>query len=197
MELKRSYLKEEAKEALRGNWGTAIGTMFLIALISLLAMIPFIGWIVSIFILPAFSLGMAYIYLGLARREQVGMGTLFEGFSFLLKAVGLTLMTGLLIILWSLLLIVPGIIATYKYSMAIFILADNPEKGVMECIRESANLTDGYKLDLFVLDLSFIGWSFLAGLTFGILALWVVPYVGMTSVQYYLVLSGQKIDNVN
>jgi len=80
------------------------------------------------------------------------------------KAVGMNLLRGLLIGFWSLFLVIPGIIAAYNYSMADYILYTHPEMGVTEVLRESKNRMYGHRLGLFVLELSFLGWSLLAGL---------------------------------
>ena len=78
------------------------------------------------------------------------------------------------IFLWSLLFIVPGIIAAYRYRFALYNLCENPEMGVMEALNMSKAQTLGFKGQLFVLDLSFIGWYLLSGLTAGILLIWLV-----------------------
>ena len=80
------------------------------------------------------------------------------------------------VFLWTLLFIVPGIVAAYRYRFAILNLCENPEIGVMEAINMSKAQTAGFKWQLFVLDLSFIGWALLASLTLGILNIWPVSY---------------------
>ena len=79
----------------------------------------------------------------------------------------------------------PGIIAYYRYSQAFYILAENPEKGIMDCINESKAMMYGHKMDKFVLDLSFILWYLLAGVTCGIAGIYVTPYVGITNAGFY------------
>jgi len=103
----------------------------------------------------------------------------------LLKSIGLSVLVGLYTFLWSLLLIIPGIIAAYSYSMAPFILIDNPDIGVSEAIRRSKEIMRGHKFDYFALQLSFIGWAILACLTFGIGFLWLIPYIQLTSIEFY------------
>ena len=94
-------------------------------------------------------------------------------------------MTTIFIGLWSLLLIIPGIVAAYKYSMVNYVMIDNPELGVMGSIRRSKEIMRGHKLDYFILHLSFIGWIILSVLTFGILLLYVSPYVSVTEANFY------------
>lgn len=79
------------------------------------------------------------------------------------------------VFLWSLLFIIPGIIAGYRYRFALYNLCENPEMGVMEALNMSKAQTRGHKWELFVLDLSFLGWIILCGLTLGILSIWIMP----------------------
>ena len=90
--------------------------------------------------------------------------------------------------LWSLLCFIPGIIAGLRYSQAFFILAENPEKGIRECVNESKQLMSGRLWEFFVLQLSFIPWMLLAGITCGIASLYVTPYTTITYAGYYLSL---------
>ena len=96
-----------------------------------------------------------------------------------------SIVMGIFTALWSLLLIVPGIIASYRYRMAMYIIHDDPEVGIMEAIRKSKQMMVGHKLDLFVLDLSFIGWGLLCVITLGIATLYVGPYVAATQAAFY------------
>ncbi|MCR1933167.1 DUF975 family protein [Clostridium tepidum] len=97
--------------------------------------------------------------------------------------------------LWFLLLIIPGIVKTYAYSMVPYILADNPEIGAERAIQLSNRMTDGEKWDMFVLDLSFIGWYIIGALALGIGVLFVNPYVDATKAELYLILRKKAIDN--
>ena len=137
------------------------------------------------------SAGFSLACLSVSRGEPAGIGTLLDPFAFLLKVFFLNFMCLLFITLWTLLLIVPGIIAAYRYSMALFILLDDPEKGVMQCIRESKEMTYGHKWELFVLDLSFLGWAILSVIPF--VAIYTTPYIETTKANYYNVLSGRTI----
>ena len=89
------------------------------------------------------------------------------------------------VFLWSLLLVVPGIIKGYAYSQAFYLLNDNKKLGYKEALEESEKMMDGHKWELFVLQLSFIGWSLLAVLTCGIGFLWLTPYMNTTLANYY------------
>ena len=110
----------------------------------------------------AFTLGITLFSLAVFRRQQAGVADVFLGFENFGKALGLLLFQGLFIFLWMLLFIVPGIIASIRYSQAFFILADDPTKGIRQCMNESKMMMKGNKSKYFCLSLSFIGWMILA-----------------------------------
>ena len=89
----------------------------------------------------------------------------------------LNILIAIFTFLWSLLFIIPGIVKAYSYAMTPYIVHDNPEMPVRECIRQSQRMMKGYKMKLFLLDLSFIGWILLGIFSFGIGLLWVLPYM--------------------
>lgn len=95
----------------------------------------------------------------------------------------------LYIFLWGLLLIIPGIIKSYEYRFVPYILAEKPDLTANEIISKSREMTSGHKFDIFILDLSFIGWYFLGGLLFGIGIFFVDPYVEATNARLYTILS--------
>ncbi len=106
-------------------------------------------------------------------------------FSNYWRKVGGMLLMGILVFLWTLLLIIPGIIKIFSYSMTPFILDENPELSASEAIHRSRMMMKGHKFDLFWLYLSFIGWFFLCILTFGIGSLWLTPYVQTAEAAFY------------
>lgn len=195
MDINRSELKGNAKNALRGRGGEMALTMLvffaLIIALSAIAWIPFIGVIAVFLIAPSLSLGVIMMMLNVARYKATNLSDIFNGFNYVLKAFGLMFMVGLFTYLWSLLLIVPGIIAACRYSMAFFIFADNPEIGVMDAINQSKEMTKGYKWSYFVLCLSFIGWEILASFTFGLLYFWLAPYMYVTYCYFYMKIKGE------
>lgn len=105
------------------------------------------------------------------------------------------LVKNIYIFLWTLLLIIPGIIKSYAYSMVPYILADNPNIGVNRAIELSNEMTRGHKLDMFVLNLSFIGWYILGMIPFGLGVLFVNPYFNATNAELYLVLRKEALNN--
>ena len=126
--------------------------------------------IYSLLVTGAMDLGLTLFFLAMFRRQIVGIGDVFLGFERYGKALGLFLFQGLFIVLWSLLFIVPGIIAAIRYSQAFFILADDPNKGIRQCMDESKMMMRGNKAKYFCLSLSFIGWGILASIPAGVLS---------------------------
>ena len=116
----------------------------------------------------AFTLGITLFFLALFRRQQTGVSDIFLGFENFGKALGLMLFQALFILLWSLLFVIPGIIASIRYSQAFFILADDPSKGIRQCMNESKVMMKGNKAKYFCLSLSFIGWILLTALAAGV-----------------------------
>ena len=136
-------------------------------------------------ILQIVGVGFISYTLNISRYNPTGIADLADGFSVTFKVFAIALMQGIFIALWSLLFIVPGIIAMYRYRMAYYILLDDPDKGPLQCIRESKELMHGRKKELFLLDLSFIGWEFLMAVSAGILGIWILPYIHTTYAMYY------------
>ncbi len=104
------------------------------------------------------------------------------------------LLRGIYLVLWTLLLIIPGIIKMYAYRLVPYILADNPHIGPRRAIELSNRMTMGEKLDIFILDLSFIGWYLLGALAFGIGVLFVQPYYDSTNAELYFELRQQALN---
>lgn len=187
----RAELKARARAQLGGGifqnlWMMGLAVCLLIGLMESAAagILPGIG---ALIVVGPLEYGMAFIFLKQARDHQpVQLGDMFRGFqddfggTFLIG-----LMTSLFTFLWSLLFVIPGIIAAYRYSMATYILAENQNMQATEAIERSKALMDGRKGDLFCLDLSFIGWALLAVLTAGIGNLWLMPYMTVSRAAFY------------
>ena len=133
--------------------------------------------------------GFTFFCLNVARRLEAGFGTLFDMFGWFFRYLWLNILMAIFIFLWSLLLVIPGIIAAYRYSMAPYIFFDNPEMGAMDCIRASKAMTHGYKGKLFGLDLSFIGWYLLSIIP--LVRIYTTPYISTTKANYYRALRGE------
>lgn len=119
---------------------------------------------------------------------------LFDGFKDDFGGIFLLgLLMELFTVLWSLLLVVPGIIKMYAYSQAYYIKADHPEYDWRTCMQESIALMNGHKMELFLLDLSFIGWYILGAMCAGVGTLWVTAYVNAAHAQYYCELTETRV----
>ena len=188
--MNRKELKAQAKAQLKGKVGILILVTVIIGAISALAstlaaLIPFGGAIIAVVITPAFALSTARIYLAVMRGGNPEVKDTFSGFDDFFSAFKVTLLVGLYTFLWSLLFIVPGIIKSYSYSMSLYVLADNKGKSARECIAESKAMMEGHKMELFVLDLSFIGWYLLCSLTCGLAFLYVAPLLNTAHANFY------------
>lgn len=205
-----SSLRREARKALNGKWGNAVFLILVYALVTMV--VPFGvevvfsgGWeawlyqetvpvsasIVSMFVsfaLIPLSVVLYWVFLDAYRNEPIRIAPLFTVYQngkLALKLIGTSLLFGLFVFLWSLLLIIPGIIKSLSYSQTFFLLKDHPEYSALQAISESKKRMKGYKGKLFLLYLSFIGWGLLSMLTFGIGFLWLVPYIYTSLAAFY------------
>ena len=133
------------------------------------------------------GVGFSLFVMNSVRRSQPALGNLLDGFGMFPRVLFLIILQIVLIFLWSLLLVIPGIVAAYRYSFAVYVMIDHPEMSAMDCLRESKRLTTGYKRQLFLLDLSFIFWFLLTMIPIvGYIAqVYVTPYMESAKVLYY------------
>lgn len=136
--------------------------------------------------------GWTQYHLGVQRGEVMGYSTLLDSVYMAGKIILLQLVTTLFIFLWSLLFIIPGIVAVYRYRFALYNLCEDPDMGIMDAIRLSKEQTMGYKGDLFLLDLSFLGWLLLSACTAGLLGIWLSPYMAQTDIAYFQAIKQTK-----
>ena len=148
-----------------------------------------------VLVMSVVSAGFVLFLLNTIRGRSPSYGNLLAGFGFFFKIILINALAALFIWLWSLLLIVPGVIAYYRYSQAIYILLDDPTKSPLRCLRESKELMRGHKGELFALDLSFIGWYLLRLLPMIGFAsrVWSTPYIAMTKALFYERLLGNNV----
>jgi uncharacterized membrane protein len=133
-----------------------------------------------------FALGFTGYFLKRVRGQEIATKNIFDGFQRFLPSFLVFFFTVLFSALWSLLLIIPGIIKMYGYSMAFYIMHDNPEIKPLGAIKKSQIMMKGYKWKLFLLQLSFIGWALLCSIfSFGIGYFWLSPYVGLSTANFY------------
>lgn len=177
-----SDLRSKAKESLKGRWGLPLGLCFVIGLIS--GMASSIG-IVSLIVGGALELGLSIFFLKWIRNEGPDFEDGFKGFNYFGASLGLYILQLLFIMLWSLLLIIPGIIKALSYSQSFYILADNSELGPMEAITLSRRMMDGAKGKLFALYLHFFLLSILCLFTLGIGFLWLIPFMHTATAEFY------------
>ena len=147
----------------------------------LMAFVAAVNWLAQVII----NAGWSIYHLGVRQGKEMPYGCLLDGFAFLGKLILLNIVMGIFVYLWSLLFLIPGIIAQYRYRFAIYNLCENPEIGILEAINMSKAQTAGFKGTLFVLDLSFLGWSILCWLTLGILNILIAPYREQANVGYF------------
>jgi len=182
-------LMKMARESLKGKWGLAIGTFVVYMLIlgcvmSPARFFPPSGLLSLIFCGPLAE-GIAIFSLALSRNQNAEIGQIFKGFTIFGTALGAYLLMVLFVFLWSLLLVIPGIIAALSYSMTFYILADNPSMGAKQALDKSKMMMNGYKWKYFCLLFRFFGWFVLCLLTCGVGFLWLIPYINISTAKFY------------
>lgn len=184
--MNRAELKAKAKAQLQGKVGKFFLCMLIIFAIGMVCgVIPVFGWIASVIVTPALSIGLILVYLGVTYGKDVEISNMFNGFQYTGKALWLTILIGVFTFLWALLCYVPGIVKAISYSMSYYVLAENPNMTAREALNVSKRITNGHKMDIFVLGLSFIPWILLVTVTCGIAAIYVVPYMQLTITNFY------------
>ena len=203
-----SELRAQARERLEGQWGTFVLMTFLMLVIQTILQIPgYIGSllevlspenvlaslsfsnisnILSLLALPL-SWGLTVSLLRNHREESVDLENLFDGFrgGRYTRVFCALFLVRLFTFLWTLLLIIPGIIKAFSYALTPYILLDEPELTARQAITRSCEIMQGRRWKLFCLYLSFIGWGILCLLTFGIGFLWLVPYMNASIAAFY------------
>lgn len=202
--MNRVEIKEKAKKLIKGNLWTLWKPMLIVFAITFA--VAFIGTLIALSaannsdaaeivtdivsslvgfaIIPAI-VGICAYYLKFVRGEELSLDLLKKYYPFFIKLLLIDLLVFVFTLLWSLLFIIPGIIAAIGYSMSFFIAIDKEELDAMETVKESKRIMNGHKLDYFVLQLSFIGWNLLAPFTLGILYIWLIPYMTVAEVLFY------------
>jgi uncharacterized membrane protein len=175
-----------ARQQLTGRWGKAIGVVVLYFLIIvIIESIPYIGYLGTLLIGGPLMLGICAFFLSYPRNQDAPVSMMFSGFNRFMPGFILYLLITIFTLLWTLLLIIPGIIASLRYSQAFYVMNDHPEMSAQEAIKTSSELMQGNKWKYFLLNLSFIGWILLGIITLGIGLLWVYPYMLAASANFY------------
>ncbi len=196
-----SQYRAEARATLKGNWTSSMVFALIYLVIAVIVNLVFtlpagdntvltqVLTFVSYLLLLPIAYGFVVAFLGQARKREIQLGDLFAHFN---GRIWITMiLKNVYIFLWTLLLIIPGIIKEYSYAMTEYVLADNPELSGNAAIEKSMEMMQGNKWRLFLLDLSFIGWMILSILTLGIAMFWVLPYMIQTHAAFYETLKAE------
>ena len=194
--MNRAKIKNDAKKMIEGNLWTILKPALIVIVISTLAGgissaiftdDTFLGqlctYLISLATMPL-SYGLTAFILKFVRKEEVEYDEVFKYYSKFVPIFLLGLLMYIFIGLWSLLFVIPGIIAAISYSQAMYIMIDGEEEPGA-CIKKSKEMMYGYKWDYFVFMLSFFGWYLLCALTMGIALVYVAPYVSVSEALYY------------
>lgn len=182
----------QAAVTLKGNWAKAIGVTLLQWLISAAAQtVPMAGQLAHIFLIPL-SVGLNLYFLMLARTQQPALETIFVPFNSYGRMLWAGIRMFIFIFLQWLLLIIPGIVATYRYALTYYIMLDEPELKARDAMIKSREMMYGHKAQL-------CGYSILLGLlafaaaifTLGIGLIWFVPFAQTFMANYYLQVKTQ------
>ena len=220
-----SDIRYRARQDLAGKWGVAILAGFLAALLGglvsssgggnidldqqeiarlpdilktyllIAASIGAVMGTITLIVGGTVELGYSKFLLKMHDGEDAKVEDLFSQFHRFGDGFCQRLLRALFVALWSVLFVIPGIVASLKYAMTPFILAENPGMTASEAITASKELMDGHKADLFFLQLSFIGWAILNVFTLGIGSLWLVPYINASYAAFYRSICN-RLDNV-
>lgn len=186
-------IRAEARALLQNKWGS-LALVWLIygAICAIIPSVTFgVGSFAQLLIGGPFMLAICTIFLKLFRHEDFRIEELFDGFKDFTRTLVAYLLVSVYVLLWMLLLIVPGIIAAIGYSMTFFIMAEDPKITAEEAMRKSKMMMYGHRTEFFMLMLSFIGWFILACFTFGIGFLFLGSYTQMAATIFYQRIKAQ------
>ena len=193
MEYTPTQLKNEALDKLQGNWGQLALATFVFAIITGVAgIIPFGGLLIG----GPLTYGLNILYLKFTRTGSTDMNSMFDGFKDFGNALGAYFLMALIILFFTILLIVPGIIAALALSQTYRLMKDNPGMDCVAAMRKSRDIMRGHKADYFILNLSFIGWAILCVFTLMIGFFFLAPYVYTTNTLFYNKLIGEGYDEL-
>lgn len=184
-----SEIRQDAKVAMSGNWGDGIVFTIVYGVISgcagaLQAIVPAAS---LIFVVLPLGFGVILAYLRFTREGALNIKNMFDVFSstYYWKSIAVGLLTGIYTLLWSLLLIVPGIIKAMSYALAQYVMADNPSLSAEQAICQSMKMMEGHKMDLFLMVLGYVALAFLSAFLLCIPMLWLTPYYSTVFAKFY------------
>lgn len=155
---------------------------FILIMASAIALSILVGHVVNV--------GYSSFLLNVVDENEHKFTDVFSGFRRYKSVVLVGLRTYITIFLWSLLFVIPGIIASYDYAIVPFLQVDHPEYSPKECMEKSKFIMNGNRWRLFCLEFSFIGWHFLAGFTCGVGNVWLTPYIQTARAVFYREITG-------
>jgi uncharacterized membrane protein len=188
---------DEIESIISGQWDSPEVLNILIIILAIFSVVAIISTLFYMIVGGAVGIGYAKFNLDLMDKNEIRIGTLFDHFSELKKGFSARLLQFIYTFLWSLLFIIPGIVASFSYVMVHHVIADNPEMTAREALRESKRIMKGNRWRFFCMTLSFIGWELLGIFTAGIITVWVVPYQHAAIAAFYRDITGtEKQDEV-
>ena len=156
--------------------------------VALIASVGVFSFLLTLLVSGPMTYGIARAFLNVKRggKEEPDVADLFVGFKeAVYDAFLLGIIRSALIALWCILLIVPGVIKAYSYSMAFYIQQESSDKEWRSCLERSRRMMDGYKWKLFTLDVGFLGWYIVGALCAGVGVFWTSAYHGMARAHFY------------
>lgn len=198
MTLSNAEIMKSARSQLQGRWKPVLLLTLVYFLVGIIpGSMPKIGFLFSLILGGPFTFGLSCYFLKFTRNTNPELEELFKGFSIFGKTFIAYLLMVVFTLLWAILLIVPGIIAAFSYSMTFYIMADNKEMSAQDAIRKSKELMTGNKYRYFRLICRFIGWFLLGIVTIGIGFLWIMPYFMVSNTRFYESLIQPENTQVN
>ena len=203
--------KQNAKNTLKGNWKVPLLVTLVYMIVTAILVAPevvaeytynngtvtvsyFLSTLISTCANGILTFATAYFFLAFAENPAVKFSTFLDGLNHFVKAILAILWQSLWVFLWTLCFIIPGFIKAISYSQIMYLLAEYPNMKINQAMKLSMKITKGYKWDLFVMYLSFLGWMILNALTLGLLSFYIVPYYELTLVNAYKFLKEKALE---
>lgn len=198
--MNRVELKEWAKQKISGNIGNifiGIGIIFAISLlfsfgVGIVQIIfgetSFITFIVSLvveFLLVPLQIGLNGYMMGFVQNDTFNRDAIFAPYDDTFKIIGASILMSFVIMVGFIFFIIPGIYLAFSYALVPYLLVTNKDLSITETLELSRKMMNGHKLDLFVLGISFLGWMLLVPCTFGIILIWLYPYMMTATTKFF------------
>lgn len=199
--MNRVELKEWAKQKISGNIGNifiGIGIIFAISLLFSLGVgivqiifgeTSFITFIVSLvveFLLVPLQIGLNGYMMGFVQNDTFNRDAIFAPYDDTFKIIGASILMSFVIMVGFIFFIIPGIYLAFSYALVPYLLVTNKDLSITETLELSRKMMNGHKLDLFVLGISFLGWMLLVPCTFGIILIWLYPYMMTATTKFFV-----------